>query len=112
MTDATRVVHRIEPEYSYIRDKGFSWVMCGQVRNRTTSDDRLVTCRLCRRRMEEEYASERDGVDYRQLRHQESRDRAADRAAAARIIVERHREEYEMELAMLVLARFGREAAA
>lgn len=112
-----RRVHRIEREITEtanprLRDGGFSWTMCGAIKNRTTSDDHLVTCRLCRRRMEERYASERDGVDYAALRYQEARDRAADRAAAARIVVERHHDEYETELALLVLARFGREAAA
>lgn len=64
-----------------------------------------VTCRSCRRRGEEDYASRRDGIDYRRQRFEERRELAADRAAAARIVIQRHREEYEMELALLRLAR-------
>lgn len=80
---------------------------CGRAvpRGRVTEDLSGVTCRLCRARSDEDYASKRDGIDYRRLRDKERRAAAADRATAARIIVERHREEFEMEFALLRLAR-------
>lgn len=85
------------------------WGRCGVALSkphiRITRELSEVTCRSCRRRGEEDYASQRDGIDYRRLRYEERRELAADRAAAARIVVRRHQEEYEMELALLRLAR-------
>lgn len=85
------------------------WTRCGrhlsQRSLRLSKELGEVTCRACRRRGEEDYASRRDGIDYRRQRFEERRELAADRAAAARTVVQRHREEYEMELALLRLAR-------
>lgn len=87
-------------------DTGRGWSACGN-RSSISTDVALVTCRPCKRRAEEDYASQRDGIDYRQPRWQDRRELAADRQRAMRIVVERHGDEFEMEFALLRLARMA-----
>jgi hypothetical protein len=87
-------------------DTGHGWSACGH-RSKLTTDVALVTCRPCKRRAEEDYASKRDGIDYRQLRWRDHRELAADRQRATRIVIERHNEEFEIEFALLRLARMA-----
>ncbi len=80
---------------------------CGRPcpKERATKERGRVTCSDCRRRAEEDYACQRDGIDYRNRRWEEQRRLQADRTKARSIVAARHQDEYETELALLRLAR-------
>lgn len=82
----------------------YPWAFCGVRRGQRpeylTRDRNAVTCRTCQRRMH-------DTWEARQERSEAQRRKQARRREAQRIVLERHADEVEMELAVLVLADLG-----
>lgn len=99
--------YRLAPAL-YWSDTVFGGTACGRVDGlafEVTEDPRAVTCLLCKAKLAEHYAYERDGLHPVEERRRICNERAADRRAAERIVLERHAEEVEEEFVLKRLAR-------